>query len=56
MKTNIKTDLEDDDTALILDKNGQLKSIILPNEGDEAIVPDNIAKIIDFLMMGNELK
>lgn len=56
MKTNIKTDLDDDDTALILDKDGQLKSIILPNEGDEAIVPDNIAKIIDFLMTGKGLE
>jgi hypothetical protein len=56
MKTNIKTDLDDTDTAIIIDKDGNLKTLILPNESDEAIVPDNIVKIIDFLVMGKGLE
>lgn len=54
MPTSIKTDLEDTDTALILDKDGNLKAVILPNEGDEAVVPENIVRIIDFLMSQND--
>ena len=54
-KTNIKTDLEDTDTALIIDKNGNLKSVILPNESDDAIVPENIIKIIEYLVLKTKL-
>ena len=54
-KLNFKSELEDTDTAIILDKDGNLKSLLLPNQDDTAIVPENIVKIIDFLMTGKEL-
>ena len=54
-KLNFKSELENTDTAIILDKDGNLKSLLLPNQDDTAIVPENIVKIIDFLMTGKEL-
>jgi hypothetical protein len=52
-KINIENELEDTDTAIILDANGNLKTILLPNLLEEAEVPENIVKIIDFLLEKN---
>ena len=54
-KLNFKSELEDTDTAIILDKDGNLKSLLLPNQDDTAIVPENIVKIIDFLLNNKNL-
>jgi hypothetical protein len=52
---NIENELEDTDTAIVLDANGNLKTLLLPNLLEEAEVPENIVKIIDFLLENKPL-
>ena len=44
-KITFEESLDDDDWGLIIDKNGRLKGLFIPNGSDEDEVPDSIIQL-----------